>query len=242
MGLTAAGRFIEKGFMTKSVDFSAIDPHTRYKLLVGAVVPRPIALVTSLNSNGIVNAAPFSFFNAMCNDPPAVAVGVNYETQTREKDTAANIALSREFVVNLVDEELAPAMNICEIEFDYGVSEIEMAGLSLEPGGRISTPRIGEAPIALECQLVETVSLKPGRNIIIGEVLYMHFRDDLLDDQRNYVLAQDARLIARMHGGGTYVRTTDLFEMPRLTPEEKNSKYGVRALARQDMGPEVRRK
>ncbi|WP_421851385.1 flavin reductase family protein [Oricola sp.] len=228
--------------MTKSVDFRHVDAKTRYKLLVGSVVPRPIALVTSCDSAGRVNAAPFSFFNAMCNDPPAVAVGVNYDPELRIKDTAANIAETEEFCVNLVDEGLAPLMNICEVEFPRGVSEAEMAGLNLEPGDSTAAPIIAEAPIAMECRLIQTVTLKPGRNIIIGEVLCMHFRDDLLDGEHHYVLAEKAGLIARMHGGGTYARTTDLFEMPRLTPEEKKARFDVKARARQDMGPGIGRK
>ena len=223
--------------MTKSVDFRDIDAQTRYKLLVGSVVPRPIALVTTVDVEGQVNAAPFSFFNALCNDPPAVALGVNFDPEARVKDTAANIEATGAFVVNLVNEDLAPRMNLCEVEFVHGDSEIQRAGLTVAPGQSGPVPWICEAPIAMECKLIQTVSLKPGRNIIIGEVLCMHFRDDLLNEEKHYVLAERAGLIARMHGGGTYTRTTDLFEMPRLTPAEKNDRFGVRAKARQDMGP-----
>lgn len=219
-----------------SIDFRDIDAKTRYKLLVGTVVPRPIAFVTSLSDDGVVNAAPFSFFNALCNDPPAVAVGVNDSAPGSEKDTARNIRTAGEFVVNLVDEALAPAMNLCEAEFGPDVSELDMAGLETAPSSRVSVPRIRDAPFAMECRLLEHVSLKPGRNIFIAEVLTMHLRDDLFDAEHNYVLAERAGLVARMHGPGTYARTSDLFDMPRLSPAEKQARFAVDGLARPNLG------
>lgn len=221
-----------------SIDFRDIDAKTRYKLLVGTVVPRPIAFVTSVNRQGVVNAAPFSFFNAVCNDPPAVAVSVNDSAPGKEKDTARNIREAGEFVVNLVDETLAPAMNLCEVEFGPDVSELEMAGLSPSASVQVKPPRIAEAPFAMECRLLQRVSLAPGRNIFIAEVLHMHFRDDLFDEENNYVLAEKAGIVARMHGPGAYARTTDLFDMPRLSPREKATRFGVQGLARPNLGRE----
>ena len=208
------------------IDFRDLAPRERYKLIVGGVVPRPIALVTSIGEDGSVNAAPFSFFNAMCNDPPALAVGVNQPGGAALKDTARNIVWSREFVVNMVDEALAPRMNLCETEFAPTVDELAVAGLTASPSCQVRAPWIGEAPIAFECTLAETVQLAPGKFIFIGIVVHMHIRDDLYDlydRDKNYVLADKARLVARMHGGGTYARSSDLFEMPRLTRGEKEA-------------------
>ena len=147
-----------------SIDFRDLAPRERYKLIVGSVVPRPIALVTSMDAAGNLNAAPFSFFNAMCNDPPAVAVGVNQSPSSSLKDTASNILQTRMFVVNLVDEALAPHMNVCETEFAAHIDELEMAGLTSSPSEQIEVPWITEAPVALECKLAESVQLARRRS------------------------------------------------------------------------------
>ena len=122
------------------IDFRDLAPRERYKLIVGGVVPRPIALVTTIGEDGSVNAAPFSFFNAMCNDPPALAVGVNQPGGAALKDTARNIVWSREFVVNMVDEALAPRMNLCETEFAPTVDELAVAGLTASPSCQVRAP------------------------------------------------------------------------------------------------------
>lgn len=208
------------------IDFERLDRRERYKLLVAAVVPRPIALVSTTGPAGAENCAPFSFFNAICNDPPAVALGVNSDPP-HEKDTARNIAATGQFVVNLVDEPLAAQMNLCETEFPAGRSEIAMAGLTALPCARVAAPRVAEAPVSLECRLLTTVSLAPGRNIFIAEVVFMHVRDALFDPATLRIDAAQTGLIARMHGAGAYARTTDLFEMPRLSPQEKAARFGA---------------
>lgn len=223
-----------------NIDFRTLEPRERYKLIVGAVVPRPIALVTSVNLDGRVNAAPFSFFNAMCNDPPALAVGVNRSSPRREKDTSANIDDTGQFVVNLVDEAMAEGMNICEVEFPPDVSELEAAGFTAAPSVQVRAPWIREAPIAFECRLLVNLQLAAGKNIIIGEAIHMHIRDDLFDAEKNYILAEKARLIGRMHGAGWYARTSDLFDLPRLTPDEKRTRYGVDGIERPPMGRDRR--
>lgn len=209
------------------IDFRNIPPQERYKLLVGSVTPRPIALVTTVDADGNVNAAPYSFFNAMCNDPPALAIGVNRSLDARRKDTAANVDATGELVVNLVDEAIAEPMNICEVDFPPGVDELAKAGLTAAKSTRVRPPRIAEAPIAFECKLIAGVSLAPGKLIIIAEALQMHIRDDLYDAKKNYVLADRMRLIGRMHGAGWYARTSDLFEMPRLSAVEKKERFGL---------------
>ncbi|MCZ4291018.1 flavin reductase family protein [Hoeflea alexandrii] len=206
-----------------TIDFSTLTPAERYKLMVASIVPRPVALVTTQGAEGCVNAAPFSFFNALCNDPPCVALGINWDEDAREKDTSVNIRTSGQFVVNLVDEALAPLMNLCELDLPAGESETALAGLDTSPSVQVAPPRITAAPFALECVLVQTVSLGPGRMIHIGRVVQMHLRDELFDAGRLRIHSERAGLIARMHGGGTYARTTDLFEMPRLSGEARRA-------------------
>lgn len=200
-------------------EMAQLAPRDRYKLLISTVVPRPIALVTSLDENGRINAAPFSFFNAMGSDPPLLVLGVGDREKDVPKDTARNIRQRREFVVNLVDEALAEAMNICAVDFPAGISETERAGLRATKSVRIETPRIAQSPINFECREVQTLEI--GRNrIIIGEVLQMHVRDDLVDAEKLYVRTEALRSVGRMHGGGWYTRTQELFQIPRLSYEE----------------------
>lgn len=197
------------------IDFERLDPRQRYKLLVGCVVPRPIALVSTAGLDGRSNAAPFSFFNAVSDDPPAVAIGINSGVPGHVKDTARNIRASGEFVVNLVDEALAARMNVCGVDMPPDVSEFELAGLTPVPGVKVRAPRVREAPISLECRRLVNVEIGIGRNVVIGEIVLLHIRDDLLDAERLHVHGERAGLIARMHGAGWYARTSDLFDMPR---------------------------
>ncbi len=215
-----------------SIDFNDLPPRERYKLIVGSVVPRPIAFVTSRDVDGVVNAAPFSFFNAVCNDPPALAVGVNQSAEGMLKDTAKNILDVEEYVINMVSEEIAEKMNVCETEFAPGIDELAEAGLTQAPSVQITPPRISESPISFECRLANTVQLAPGKYVFIGIVVHMHIRDDIYDPERNYVMAEKSGLVARMHGPGGYARTSDLFDMPRLSREEKMRRFGDKLIDR----------
>ncbi|MER3480989.1 MAG: flavin reductase family protein [Meiothermus sp.] len=205
-------------------DFSKLKPRERYKLLVSLVVPRPIAWVTSLNPDGSANAAPFSFFNAMGSDPPILALGIGNRDHSQPKDSAANIKRSGFFVVNLVSEDLAEAMNLTAVEFPAGMSEVEAAGLELAPSAQIPVPRIARAPAGFECRLHSVLEI--GRNrILVGEVLGAFVRDELVADPEGLYLDSGAlRLIGRMGGRGGYVRTTDRFEMPRQSLAELSAK------------------
>lgn len=197
-------------------EMKTLSPRDRYKLLVSTVVPRPIALVASLNENGVVNAAPYSFFNVMGSDPPIIAFAPGDVAPGMPKDTARNIAASGEWVVNLVDENLANAMNLCATDFPPEISEIEAAHLATVPSLQVLAPRLAAAPVSLEC--VQHTTLQIGRNrIVIGEVVQLHIRDELIDTEKMHVRTEQMRLIGRMHGGGWYAKTSDLFEIPRLS-------------------------
>lgn len=201
-------------------DFARLQPGERYKLLTGLIVPRPIAWVTSLGAGGQVNAAPFSFFNAMGSDPALLVIGVGNHIPQRPKDTAANIKRSGAFVVNLVSEALAEAMNLTAAEFPEDVSEVEVAGLQTTPSAQVAVPRLAQAPAGFECRLHSVLEI--GRNrLIIGEVLGAFVQEHLLADANKlYVKTPELGLIGRMGGRGGYVRTTDVFEMERISYEE----------------------
>lgn len=208
-------------------DFSAIPAHERYNLIIGLIAPRPVALVTTLDAAGRVNAAPYSAFNYMCVDPVLVVLGVANRPdkdaisgRPTPKDTAQNIRARGEFVVHIVNESLAEAMNVCAIDFPPGVSEIAEAKLTTVPSRRVAVPRIVEAPACLECREVTTVERGNSR-VVIGEVVYAHVRAEFVDPAGPYIRAEEMHAIGRMNGAGNYVRTRDaFFKMPRIPYED----------------------
>lgn len=189
-----------------------------YALLIGLVAPRPIALVTSMDAAGKLNAAPFSAFNYVGVDPPLVVIGVQDRPGTERvaKDTARNIRHQGEFVVNVVTEDVGDAMNVCAIDFPPGVSELEEAGLTTTPSRHVKVPRIAQCHAALECREVQTVEIGRTR-LIIGEVLSFHVDDPYVDPKGPYIKAESLHHLGRMNGLGSYVRTRDAFvTIPRL--------------------------
>jgi flavin reductase (DIM6/NTAB) family NADH-FMN oxidoreductase RutF len=198
-------------------DFGKIPPREGYKLLVSTVTPRPIAWITSQNPHGQLNAAPFSFFNVFAGDPPVVGIGIGSHQPGRAKDTRRNIRETKEFVVNLVSEDTAEAMNVTAIEFEPEVIEIAEAELETVPSVHVKPPRIAASPVSMECTLMQIVDLGPDNGLVLGRVLAMHVRDDLvLDPAKHYIDTPRLRLIGRMHGTGWYARTSDLFQMDRI--------------------------
>ncbi len=198
-------------------DFGEIPPQEGYKLLVSTVTPRPIAWITSLNAAGQLNAAPFSFFNAFSGDPPVVGIGIGSHEPGRAKDTRRNIRETKEFVVNLVSEDMAEAMNVTAIEFEPAVNEIVEAELETIPSVHVKPPRIAASPVSMECALMQIVELGPDNALVLGRVLAMHVRDDLvIDPAKHYIDTPGLKLIGRMHGTGWYARTSDLFRMDRI--------------------------
>jgi flavin reductase (DIM6/NTAB) family NADH-FMN oxidoreductase RutF len=198
-------------------DMETLPQQDRYRILAASVVPRPIAWVTTRSHAGIVNAAPFSFFNAMGADPPTLALGL-LPRDGRLKDTAVNIQETAEFVVNLVSEANAEAMNVTCIDAPPHVDELDLAKLTPVPSRSVAPPRIGEAPVAFECRLLASMVTGPVQTIVIGRVVCAHVDDAfVLDAKRCHLDTVAMRLIGRMHGSGVYVRSADRFEMPRPT-------------------------
>jgi flavin reductase (DIM6/NTAB) family NADH-FMN oxidoreductase RutF len=203
-------------------DLAAIPQSDAYKLLVSTVVPRPIALATTVDNAGRVNAAPFSFFNAVSSVPPVVVLGISPGAGSEDgyKDTERNIRDTGEFVVNLVDEALAERMNICAVDFPSAIGELEKAELTPVPSVGVGPPRIAESPVSFECQRITGLSLGARSTLEVGRVIHIHIRDDLVDPERYYVATNKMRLVGRMHGRGWYARTSDLFLMERLSLAE----------------------
>jgi flavin reductase (DIM6/NTAB) family NADH-FMN oxidoreductase RutF len=189
----------------------------RYKILVSTVTPRPIAWVTTLGRNGVVNAAPYSFFNAMGDDPPLLVLGLLKDLKTGgNKDTATNIIETGEFVVNLVAEWDAEKMNLSCVDSPRDVSEIEYAQVETVPSSSVAPPRIASAPVSFECVRREVIEIGPRQVIAIGEVLVAHVDDRFVSDSdRLHFDTPAMQLIGRMHGAGTYLRNSDTFDMAR---------------------------
>jgi flavin reductase (DIM6/NTAB) family NADH-FMN oxidoreductase RutF len=192
-----------------------------YNLLIGLVAPRPIALVTSHNPDGQLNAAPFSAYNYLCTDPPVVGIGVTNRPGTyTPKDTAHNIRRTGEFVVNVVTEDLLQQMNICATDFPAEIDELAMAGLETTPSTVVKVPRIRSAHAALECVEHATIEIGHSR-IILGRVVAMYVEDQFVDPAGPYIKAEELHAVGRMNGLGAYVRTRDAFlHQPRISYKE----------------------
>ncbi len=201
-------------------DMTALPPRDRYKLLASTVVPRPIAWVVTQDATGGRNAAPFSFFNVFGDDPPVVGFSAGERASGGDKDTLANIRAGGQFVVCLVSEDQASAMNVTGAEVPPDVDEMRLAGLAIAPSARVAPPRIAESPVAMECEAFGIVPIG-SYALVLGRVLAMHVRDDcVLDAGRRHIDAARLRLIGRMAAPDGYVRTTNCFAMRRWTAED----------------------
>jgi flavin reductase (DIM6/NTAB) family NADH-FMN oxidoreductase RutF len=193
-----------------------------YGILLNSVAPRPIAWVSTVNASGRRNLAPFSFFNAVSVDPPLLAFAPGFRpskhltaSEGEAKDTLRNIRETKEFVVNIVTNELAEAMNLTSGEYDPSVDEFEVAKLTAEPSKVVRPPRVAESPVSFECRLYQILTFSPaatGSSLVLGEIVSIRIHDANLKDSR---LDRDSLdLIGRM-GGLQYCRTTQRFEMVR---------------------------
>ena len=201
------------------IDFAALNEYQRYKLMASLIVPRPIALVTTLGADGVINAAPFSMFNMLGEEPPIVMISLNKHAGGGLKDTAANILASGEFVVHLADEGIAEQMHACGVSLPPDQSEVEMVGFTTRPSNAIRPPRIFEAPVAFECKLWEKLETD-SRYIFIGKVLWLHARDELIDLEKHRVRLQHYFPVARF-GASFYINTRERYALG-----DPNSKGG----------------
>ena len=198
------------------IDPQASTPDAVYPYIVSIVNPRPIAWVTTVGETGVVNLAPFSFYNAFGADPPVVVFSPTLKRDGTKKDTLKNIELNGEFVIHASVESLADKINLTSKELPPDQSEVELAGLHTVASVKVKPPRIAEAPVAMECKLLQIIPVGHGpisANLVIGEIVMIHIADDLFDD-RGQVDPRKLKTLARM--GGTYwLKSTDLFELKR---------------------------
>jgi len=191
---------------------SLLEERQQYKLMSGSVVPRPIALVTSMGPAGI-NAAPFSLFNMVGTDPPSLMFSIGSQGNGREKDTLTNIRAWPEFVVHICSEAIAAAMNACATDYPSHVSEVEEAGFTTVPSLKVKPPRIAEAPVHLECRLIQIMPVGTRHHIVLGEVLMFHFHEGIVDEHLN-VDVHALKPIGRL-SGPNYARVRDVFALER---------------------------
>lgn len=193
----------------QDIDFETLGEYERYKLMASLIVPRPIALVTTLDEGGVVNAAPFSMFCMLGEEPPLLLVSLNRLAGGAQKDTARNIDRTGEFVVHMVDEPLAEAADRCGERMPAGVSELDAVGLAAMPSRLVGPPTIAAAPVAFECVLHEKLDTA-SREIFIGRIVSLHTRDQLIDTDAWRVHLHDYAPVARF-GASFYTTTRDRF-------------------------------
>lgn len=199
-----------------------------YKLLTATVTPRPIAWVSTRSPDGLANLAPFSFFNVMGDEPPILAIGINPGPAGRMKDTARNIVETGQFVVNLVPEALAQAMNQSSIDAPPGVSEFTLAGLTEAPARHVAPPLVAESPVSFECVTHASLLTGPRQLLVVGRVLAIHVADRfVLDAGRAHIDTPALGMLGR--GFATsYIRTGDTFDMHRPKwANQASTKSGV---------------
>jgi flavin reductase (DIM6/NTAB) family NADH-FMN oxidoreductase RutF len=200
------------------IDLSQITPALRYKLLVGLVVPRPIAFISTFNENGVANCAPFSFFNVISHVPPMVIISFGTREDGTAKDTLKNILRTGQFVVNLVDEATANGMHIASGEFSEEESEFDKAGFTPVPALRVAHPRIAESPASFECVLREKTQLEPGRVFLFGEILLIHAAEGIIDPENNRINEDLYKPVGRLWGN-KYCTTRERFTLPGELPK-----------------------
>lgn len=197
----------------RAIRFSEISARQAYKVMIGTIVPRPIAWVTTISPDGVVNAAPYSFFNCLSADPPILALGVENKPDLSFKDTAYNIRHTEVFTVNIVDFANVEAMATTAAAFDPEVDELKIAGLTAVDGTMVACPRIAEAPVAFECRRHISIAVSSAREIILGRIEMAHVREDIIDLETFYSNPDKLDAIGRM-GGDSYSMTRQAFDLP----------------------------
>jgi flavin reductase (DIM6/NTAB) family NADH-FMN oxidoreductase RutF len=203
------------------LDMRTLNPVTRYKILTSTITPRPIAWITTLARDGTPNCAPYSFFNAVGDDPPLLVLGlIKHPVSGLVKDTARNILETGEFVVNLVCEADALKMNESSVDAPPEVDELVYAGIETTPSVAVKPPRIATSPVSFECRKYAAMDIGK-QTVVLGEILVAHVKDEFVSDpERHYVDTPAMKLIGRTHGSGWYVRNSDSLQIqrPKLDP------------------------
>lgn len=182
-----------------------------YKLLSGAILPRPIALITTRSAAGVANAAPFSFFGVLSHEPPTVAFGIEPRPDGSRKDTACNILETGVFIIHIPDAAMAASVEALASPHLPEVDEIALNGLGVAPGRHVDCLRLTDAPVALECRLRQVIDLGPARDILLGTVCGITLREDAVND-RHHVDVGRLDALGRL-GGADFVTTRDRFKL-----------------------------
>lgn len=208
--------------MVSQLNLVQLDPkqmsfQEKYKLLIGCVQPRPIAFVSTISSDGVMNVAPYSFFNGVSSEPLCVMFSVTVKgSDGGKKDTLRNIEQTGEFVINVVTEDIVAPVNQASAEYPSEVSEFDAVDFTPLPSKLIRAPRVKESPINLECELYKLVPVGSGgkgsSTIVIGEVVYAHVRDDIFENGR--IITERMKPVSRL-AGSFYAPVRDAFEIPR---------------------------
>jgi flavin reductase (DIM6/NTAB) family NADH-FMN oxidoreductase RutF len=200
------------------LELAQLPPLERYKLLIGLVIPRPIAWISTRSANGVDNCAPFSFFNVFSEDPPLCVVGINPRSDGAMKHTLKNIRRTKEFVVNLADESTANAMHLSSYEFTEEESEFEKTGLTPVPALKVQHPRIAEAAASLECRLHQLIEISATRELVLGEILVVHARDGIIDPKSKRISEENYKPVGRLFAN-RYCTTRQRFNLPGDLPK-----------------------
>jgi len=190
--------------------------HERYKLLIGLVIPRPIAWVSTWSENGVANCAPFSFFNVISEEPPLCILSFNRRSDGAMKHTLKNIRRTGEFVVNLADEGTANALHASGAEIPESESEFARSGLTAVPARTVKHPRIAEAAASLECRVERRIEFGPEREMVVGEILLLHAREGIIDPMTKRISEELYRPIGRLFAN-RYCSTRDRFDLPKAS-------------------------
>ena len=204
------------------LELASLSPGKAYRLLISAVVPRPIAFISSLSPEGVRNLAPFSYFTGVGPDPPTVAISI-FTRKTGPKDTLRNILETKEFVINIATEEIAEAVTKTSGDFNRDIDEFEFADLTPAPCRFVTPPRVQESPVSLECRLYDHLVVGDGplrTTLIVGEVIAAHIRDDLWDEAM--IRADKLRPIARL-GANFYTTLGTIFAQDRPEVDEQGN-------------------
>lgn len=199
----------------RSIDPATISERENYKFLIGSIIPRPIAFVTSISKDGVLNGAPFSYFNIVSANPPMISLSIQ-RSAGRQKDTARNILESKEFVVHIVDEQNVAEVNKTAATLPPDQSEIDLTNLTPVESVRISVPGVKEAKVRMECLLEHSIELggkdSPGCDLIIGKIVQYHIESSIYENGR--IDPRGLTAVSRL-AGNSYAKIGDIFEIER---------------------------
>ena len=210
------GSTIEKPFSEmRSLDPSQLSTSEIYKLLIGSIVPRPIAFISTINSSKQGNLAPFSFFNGVCSNPPCIMFSVAHKANGEKKDTLRNIEETEEFVINSSNQWITEALVHCAAEYPYGIDEMQKVGLTPIASTKISPFRVAESAIQMECKLYNKMEIGDGTagsaTIIVGQIVAIHVASNVYSDGK--IILEELKPVSRLGGQG-YATIGDIYQIP----------------------------